>query len=265
MTSALPARLTDVIGRRRDRDEVIGLLEGARCLTLTGSGGCGKTTLALEVATAWARGRSERAIWVDLAATDDPAQVAPRLAGALGIRERSGEDLGDRLAHELAGRSMLIVMDNCEHLLAACAELLTRLLRSSTRTRVLATSREPLLVPGEVTYRVPSLEVPDEDGERADRGGCCRGRAAVPGQGERGTARLRAQRRQRRRGGGHLPAPRRHPPRHRARRGPPATPRPPARSPTGSRTGSGCSPLVPEPPDRVSRRWRPRSSGATTC
>jgi predicted ATPase/DNA-binding CsgD family transcriptional regulator len=162
MTSALPARLTDVIGRRRDRDEVIGLLEGARCLTLTGSGGCGKTTLALEVATAWARGRSERAIWVDLAATDDPAQVAPRLAGALGIRERSGEDLGDRLAHELAGRSMLIVIDNCEHLLAACAELLTRLLRSSTRTRVLATSREPLLAPGEVTYRVPSLDVPDE-------------------------------------------------------------------------------------------------------
>jgi len=157
--------LTRFIGRRREQAAVTRLLATTRLLTLTGSGGCGKTRLALAVASVAAPPLVERgAVWlVELASLTDPALVPGAVAAALEVRETPGTALVESLVAALAPRAALLVLDNCEHLIAACAALVARLLAACPRLRVLATSREALRVPGEVTWRVPPLALPDAD------------------------------------------------------------------------------------------------------
>jgi predicted ATPase/class 3 adenylate cyclase len=157
----LPALLTSFIGRRRELAELARVLESTRLLTLTGSGGTGKTRLALEVARDQA-GRFPDGVWlVELAPVTDPGLLVQSVAGVLGLREQPGRPLLATLKDALASAEALLVLDNCEHLLDASAALVADLLRSAPALKVLATSREPLSLSGEVTYRVASLSLPD--------------------------------------------------------------------------------------------------------
>jgi predicted ATPase/DNA-binding SARP family transcriptional activator len=160
----LPLPLTSFIGREEQMARIEELLRAHRLVTLTGAGGCGKTRLALEVA---ARLLGEGAapetdgVWlVELAAPTDPALVPQSVAAALELREQPGRPLSQTLVAALQPQQPLLLLDNCEHLLPACAELTETLLRFCPGLRVLATSREPLRIPGEVLYRVPSLSLP---------------------------------------------------------------------------------------------------------
>jgi hypothetical protein len=105
--------------------------------------------------------------WVDLARLSDPALVASAVASALGVKEMPGRPVAESVRSHLSGQSALLVLDNCEHLVDACADLADDLLRTCPNVRILATSREPLGVLGEVAWRVPSLELPDSDGSPA--------------------------------------------------------------------------------------------------
>jgi non-specific serine/threonine protein kinase len=167
--SNLPAPLTSFIGREGAIAEIAALLAGGgpgrRLLTLIGSGGCGKTRLALEVARGllWAY---PDGVWlVDLAASPpdpsgDPAPVVRAAAASLGLREQAQRSLQDVLTDFLRPRRLLLVLDNCEHLLAACAELAAALLVACGELQIVATSRQALDVPGEIWWRVPSLSYP---------------------------------------------------------------------------------------------------------
>ena len=157
----LPVQLTTFVGRERERVEIGRLLAGTRLLTLTGPGGIGKTRLAIEVATDAAEDYPDGAWLVELASLADPALVPPAVASVLEVGEVAGQQLPATLTGTLGPRQLLIVLDNCEHLVRACAELSDRLLRGCPRLRILVTSREPLRVPGEVIWRMPSLGVPD--------------------------------------------------------------------------------------------------------
>jgi non-specific serine/threonine protein kinase len=162
----LPLPVTSFIGREREIDEVKRLLATTRLLTLTGAGGCGKTRLALEVA-ADALGAYPDGVWlVELAALADPrsalvpALVPWAVASAVGARERPGSTVTDSLVDHLRTRTLLLVLDNCEHVVGAAAQLVDALLRSCPGLRILATSREALGSAGETTWRVPSLAAP---------------------------------------------------------------------------------------------------------
>jgi predicted ATPase/class 3 adenylate cyclase len=157
----LPRQLTNFIGREKEMAEVKQLLATTSLLTLTGSGGCGKTRLALQVAAEVLETYAEGVWLVELAALADPALVPQTVATALGLREEPGRPLTATLADYLRARSLLLVLDNCEHLLAASAQLTDTLLRAAPHLRVLTSSREGLGIAGELTYRVPSLSLPD--------------------------------------------------------------------------------------------------------
>ena len=130
-------------------------------MTVTGPGGAGKTRLAGEVASRVA-GRFADGVWLaELAAAQDPAQVAAAVGAALGIRDLSAVAPADALADALARRQLLLVLDNCEHVIGAAVELCGRLLLGADDVRVLATSREPLRIAGEVRYRLGPLTLPD--------------------------------------------------------------------------------------------------------
>ena len=159
--SSLPVQLTTFVGRQAERSEVRCRLGGARLLTLTGPGGVGKTRLALEVAADLAATCPGCVRLVELAALADGALIPQAVAAALGVQEVPGLSLRDTLAAALGSGRRLLILDNCEHLVAACAELVDRLLRACPALRVLATSREPLGVPGETIWPVPPLLVPD--------------------------------------------------------------------------------------------------------
>ena len=163
--SNLPASLTSFVGREWERAEVSGLLRGtsSRCrlLTLTGVGGCGKTRLALEVAAALLEEHPDGVRLVELAALADPILVPQAVAAALGLRETPDRPLLETLVASLEARHLLLVLDNCEHLLEPCAMLCQALLQRCPALRILATSREALGVLGETTWRVPSLSVAD--------------------------------------------------------------------------------------------------------
>jgi hypothetical protein len=150
-----PAALTSFIGRDGQLREVAGLLEECRLVTVTGPGGSGKTRLAGQVARAVA-GRFADGAWLaELAPVRDPAQVPGVVAAVLGVREQPGVAAGEAVAGVLARQQLLLlVLDNCEHLLGAAAQLCAGLLAACDDVRVLATSREPLAVAGEARYRL---------------------------------------------------------------------------------------------------------------
>jgi predicted ATPase/DNA-binding CsgD family transcriptional regulator len=162
--AGLPFPLTPFIGRQRELAEVAGLLTASRLVTLTGAGGVGKTRLAVEVAAVACAddgsGFGDGAGFADLSAVLDPALLPGAVARSVGIEERAGADLPERLVRVLRGQRRLLVIDNCEHLRAACADLVTSVLSHCPGVTVLATSRASLGVPGEVTWRVPSLSFP---------------------------------------------------------------------------------------------------------
>lgn len=159
----LPQQLTSFIGRESEASEIRERLGEARMITLTGAGGCGKTRLALHVAADALDRFPDGVCWVDLAPLTDGALVAEAVAAALSVRELASQDLVDTLARAVGQRSILVILDNCEHLVDACAVLSSSLLRRCSGLAMLATSREPLGVVGETAYRVPSLPVPGVD------------------------------------------------------------------------------------------------------
>jgi predicted ATPase len=158
-----PAALTSFVGRDGPLREVAGLLGECRLVTVTGPGGSGKTRLAAEVARRVA-GRFADGVWlVELATVRDPAQVAGVVAAALGAREQPGVPPAGALTRALARQQMLLVLDNCEHVIGAAAALCAGLLSACDDVQVLATSREPLRVGGEAVYRLGPLALPDPD------------------------------------------------------------------------------------------------------
>ncbi len=158
-----PAALTSFVGRAGVVDEVADLLDQYRLVTVTGPGGVGKTRLADEVARQVADSFADGVWLAELAAVRDPAQVAAAVAAALGIRELPSAAAADALAHALTRRQLLLVLDNCEQVIGAAAELCGRLLIGADEVRVLATSREPLQIAGEARYRLAPLTLPDPD------------------------------------------------------------------------------------------------------
>jgi predicted ATPase/class 3 adenylate cyclase/DNA-binding CsgD family transcriptional regulator len=156
----LPAQLATFIGRGRELAEVRALVESSRLVTLTGAGGCGKTRLGLQVAAELLDGSGDGVWLVELGAVADQDAVAPGVAGALGIAGQPGRPVAETLLDALAPQDILIVLDNCEHLIDACAKTAELILRRCPRVHLLATSREPLGIAGETVYRVPSLSLP---------------------------------------------------------------------------------------------------------
>ena len=160
----LPIALTSFVGRERELGEVARLLDRDRLVTLTGAGGAGKTRLALETARARSGGYRDGVWLVELAGLGDPALVPGATASALGLTLPSQRPDLEELSAQLAGWEALVILDNCEHLVGACAPLAERLLATCPSLRILTTSREPLRVTGEVTWRVPSLGLPPGNG-----------------------------------------------------------------------------------------------------
>jgi predicted ATPase/DNA-binding SARP family transcriptional activator len=163
----LPERLTSLVGRDEELQEVAKLLEQHRLVTVVGPGGAGKTSVAVELGRRLVGGYADGVWLVELAALRDPALLAEVVAAALGLGEEPAEPgappppPSERLAGFVRDKALLLVLDNCEHLVAACAELVQRLLQAGPRVRVLATSREVLGVAGETVWPVPPLAVPD--------------------------------------------------------------------------------------------------------
>ena len=173
----LPLQLTSFIGREKEIAEVKGLFSATRLLTLTGSGGCGKTRLGLHVVADLLEGYAEGVWVVELAPLSDPSLVTQEVASVLGIREESGESLMgspdapsstsgvdsllNRLTNYLKSKGLLLFLDNCEHLIEACIKLVDILLHSCPNLKILVASREALGIAGESAYRVPSLSLPD--------------------------------------------------------------------------------------------------------
>jgi predicted ATPase/DNA-binding SARP family transcriptional activator len=153
----LPLQLTSFVGRERELREVIGTARRHRMLTLTGPGGCGKTRLALEAATALRREAGDGVWLVELAGLSRGAAVPQAVGAALGVESHSGRPPDEAVAAHVGERQVLVILDNCEHVVGACARLVEGLLMACPNLRVLATSREPLHTAGEVDWRVPSL------------------------------------------------------------------------------------------------------------
>ncbi|HXF20287.1 MAG TPA: AAA family ATPase, partial [Streptosporangiaceae bacterium] len=159
----------DLVGRDRELRMLLDLVDGARhrLVTVTGAGGVGKTRLAGQVARAVAGRYADGAWLAELAQAGDPAQVAGVVAAALGVREQPGVPAAEVLARVLARRQLLLVLDNCEHVIGAAAELCAGLLAACDDVRVLATSREPLRLAGEARYRLGPMALPGPDDPEA--------------------------------------------------------------------------------------------------
>ncbi|MDF3311360.1 protein kinase [Rhodococcus sp. T2V] len=159
----LPAELTSFVGRHTELSEIKSLLSASPLVTLTGIGGVGKTRLALRVATELAPGFQHGAWLVELGELTDESLLSDVAATTLGIREAPASTRTDALVEFLHARDLLLIIDNCEHLIDAVAELAETVLRSCPDVRILATSREPLVIGGEAVFRVPPLTVPGRD------------------------------------------------------------------------------------------------------
>ena len=179
LLSNLPAQVSSFIGRDAELAEVRALVGGSRLVTLTGAGGAGKTRLGLQVAAGLADGSGDGVWFADLAPLGDPDLVAVTVADVLGVRREPGRPVIDSLVEAVGARSLLVLLDNCEHVIDACAKLADALLRGCPNLALLATSREPLGIGGERVYRVPSLGMPadgdDMDGDPGRRGGAAAG------------------------------------------------------------------------------------------
>ncbi|MGZ5971261.1 MAG: hypothetical protein ACXWP4_26505, partial [Polyangiales bacterium] len=162
----LPSQLTSFVGRDADMAAVSELLVRNRLVTLTGAGGSGKTRLALQVAASTLDRFTDGSWLVDLAPVADPEQVGRAVASVLGVHEMPLQGVVSALEVWLRDRRLLLLVDNCEHLIGECASVVSRLLAACPDVSVLATSREPLGITGETTYRVPSLALPDRDDVR---------------------------------------------------------------------------------------------------
>ena len=157
----LPAFLTTFIGREKEQADVIKLITKHRLVTLTGSGGVGKTRLSIQVA-AELLSEYPIGIWlVELAPLTDPALVPQSVCAVLGVKPDGNTSTLEALTNYLRSKKILLVMDNCEHLIDACAQLCDALLRSCSELRILASSRESMGIGGEHSYRVPSLSLPN--------------------------------------------------------------------------------------------------------
>ncbi|ASR36089.1 hypothetical protein BAY61_14960 [Prauserella marina] len=157
----LPSALSSFVGRDRELSEVGALLGRTRLLTLTGAGGCGKTRLAVEAARAAAGAYPEGVWFADLAALREPALVPDAIAAALDLTPGAGPDQTRSLVEQLGHGRRLVVLDNCEQVVQACARVCGTVLAHCPGIRILATSRETLRVEGEITFRVPSLRIPE--------------------------------------------------------------------------------------------------------
>jgi non-specific serine/threonine protein kinase len=157
----LPLQVNRYVGRERELTAVSGLLVTTRLLTLTGAGGSGKTRLALQVATDLLEQFAHGVWWVELAALSDPLLVPQVVASVVGVPERAGCTVTEALSEALRPRQLLLVLDNCEHLLVGSVPLIETLLRTCAQVRVLVTSREALAITGETTWPVLPLRVPD--------------------------------------------------------------------------------------------------------
>ena len=157
----LPIQLTSFIGRTREIAEVKRLLCTTRLVTLTGAGGAGKTRLALQAVADVVESYPDGVWLAEFAPIADPALVSKTVASALNVPEQPGREMTETLINALRPKTLLLVLDNCEHLLEACADLSAAVLRTCPQLRILATSRERLGVPGEALWRVPSLSLPD--------------------------------------------------------------------------------------------------------
>ncbi|MGW3482987.1 protein kinase domain-containing protein [Rhodococcus indonesiensis] len=160
-TGSLSLELTSFVGRRHELTEAKNLLAGSRLVTLTGIGGVGKTRLAVRVAAAVQRDYADGVRLVELGELHDRASLLEAVAAAVGLRDQSGRPMREVLVEFLAPRQVLVVLDNCEQVIDAVADLVEVLLRRCPRVRILATSREPLAVGGEAVLDVPPLTVPD--------------------------------------------------------------------------------------------------------
>ncbi|MEX2394642.1 MAG: adenylate/guanylate cyclase domain-containing protein, partial [Actinomycetota bacterium] len=157
----LPTQLTSFVGRESELVEIRKLVDSSRLVTLTGAGGCGKTRLALETAADVMAHFADGVRLVDLAPVSDHDVVPQAIANALGLREQEGRTIESMLEDYFAIKEMLLIIDNCEHLVQPAADIVERLLKLTADLKILVTTREPLGVEGEMTWRVPSLEAPD--------------------------------------------------------------------------------------------------------
>lgn len=159
----LPQQVNSFVGRARELDEVRAMLSypTVRLLTLLGMGGLGKSRLSLQAAAEVLDDYPDGVWFVELAALSDPRSVPQAVAGVLGIKEEAGSDVQDALLRHCRDRAMLIVLDNCEHVVQACAEFARRVLQSAPQVKVLASSRDALQIAGETVIHVPPLAAPD--------------------------------------------------------------------------------------------------------
>lgn len=164
----MPHQLTTFIGRETELDELGGLLERTRIITLTGAGGLGKTRLALELANMVADRFRDGVFVVELGAVSDPLRVTEAISAIVGAKERPPLDLVAVLTADLASKSALLVLDNCEHLVGSVAHVVDAILRGAPGVRILATSRQPLSVDGETLWRIPPLKVPPASANTPD-------------------------------------------------------------------------------------------------
>jgi predicted ATPase/DNA-binding SARP family transcriptional activator len=157
----LPYPLTELVGREDERLEVVGRLQRSRLVTLTGLGGIGKTRLAIETGRELTAEYSDGVWFVALESLSDSSLIAGQIASTLGIREQTGASMLGTLTKQLRHKRLLLILDNCEHLLAGCAQVAGHLLRECATLRILATSREALGITGETAWAVPPLAVPN--------------------------------------------------------------------------------------------------------
>ena len=159
----LPAQMTSFIGREKEREEIKQSLSAHRLVTLTGSGGAGKSRLSQQVGMECVHQFSDGVWLVELAPVTDPALVPQALLSTFNLREDRHRSVLDVLIDYLRTKTLLLVLDNCEHLIEACAQISEALLQACPKLRILASSREALGITGEVTYRVPSLNTPNPE------------------------------------------------------------------------------------------------------